>query len=219
MRAQLAIATVHPGMVDAQFCQCLAATLSEHPRSNELHGRGRVIFQHAPAGMLHIARNQAVKAFLAHPLGLSHLLFIDADMTWEPECVWQLFEEAIAHDYPVLGALIAMPGESPDAAPRPVMFDEGMAFVEPRHSVERVYCGGAGFLLIHRAVFDACLARYGWPAPWFEYGTLRGKSVSEDVTFSERLAALGIPIHVDTRIAVGHRKLVTYTYAPSLATA
>jgi hypothetical protein len=206
-------------MVDAQFCQCLAATLSEHPRSMELHGRGRVIFQHAAAGMLHYARNQAVSAFLQHPLGLSHLLFIDADMTWEEGSVWQLFEEAIAHNYPVLGALAAMPGESPDAAPRAVMYDEAMQFVEPRQSLQRVYCAGAAFLLIRREVFDACLTCYDWPAPWFDYGTLRGRSVSEDVMFSERLAALGIPIHVDTRIAVGHRKLVTYTYAPSLATA
>jgi hypothetical protein len=37
--------------------------------------------------------------------------------------------------------------------------------------------------------------------------------------FSDRLAALCIPIHVDTRIVVGHRKLYTYTCAPALAPA
>jgi hypothetical protein len=206
-------------MVDAQFCQCLAATLSEHPRASELHGRGRVIFQHAAAGMIHYARNQAVKAFLAHPLGLSHLLFIDADMTWEPDDVWQLFDRAQTHDLPVLGALVAMAGETPDDAPRPVMYDEAMHFVEPRESLQRVYCAGAAFLLIRRAVFEACLTHYDWPAPWFDYGALRGRSVSEDVMFAKRLAAHGIPIHVDTRIAVGHRKLYTYTYAPALAPA
>jgi hypothetical protein len=205
-------------MVDAQFCQCLAATLSEHPRSMELHGRGRVIFQHAAAGMLHYARNQAVSAFLQHPLGLSHLLFIDADMTWEPESVWQLFETALAADLPVLSALVAMPGETPNDS-RPVMYDDAMEFVTPTHDVQRVYCAGSAFLLIQRPVLVKQAMHYGWPAPWFDYGTLRGKSVSEDVMFSERLAALGIPIHVDTRIAVGHRKLVTYTYAPALAPA
>jgi hypothetical protein len=48
--------------------------------------------------------------------------------------------------------------------------------------------------------------------PWFS-STIdeRGVNVGEDVTFCHRVNALGIPVYVDTGVAVGHQKTYTLT--------
>ncbi len=90
MTPKVILGTVHPDMIDAQFCACLVQTLSEDYRGY-LVPRSRVIMSRAPAGMLHVARNAVAQQFLAHPMRPDYLVFIDTDMAWTPEQVCQFF--------------------------------------------------------------------------------------------------------------------------------
>jgi hypothetical protein len=208
MTAALAIGTVHPDLIDARFCQCLVTTLTEDTRGY-LPFREPVLMARAPAGMIHVARNEVVRAFLAHPLTPTYLLFIDTDMQWTPSQAWDLVDCARLAQVPVVGALYAFCEQERDG-PGPVipaLYDERMKLVPVSATLQRVFCAGMGFMLLHRDALVRVGDRYGWPTPWFDYGHRHGKAVSEDVIFSARLAACGIPLHVRTDISVGHRKL------------
>jgi len=208
---KVAIGTVHPDMIDAQFCRCLADTLSGHTRTL-LPFREPVLMARAPAGMIHVARNEIVRAFLAHPLSPSHLLFIDTDVTWTPEQLAELATTATTNDLPVLSGLLTLgPGDEKEPKRIPMLYDERVRYVPVSADIQRVFCTGMGFMLLRRDALQACLANYTWPTPWFDYGHRNGKAVSEDVVFCERLAELDIPVHVDTRIHLGHRKLFAFT--------
>ena len=211
---KVVIGTVHPDSVDAQFCACLAATLTEDTRGL-LPFRGRVMMSRAPAGMIHVARNEVIRGFLAHPLRPDYLLFIDTDITWEPDQVWSLVDTATTHDLPAVSGLIAFCQQDEDGPSDPILmlYDNDFKLVPLSADVQRVFCAGMGFMLLRRDALEACAAAYRWPTPWFDYGHRNGKAVSEDVIFSQRLLDLNIPVHVDTRIVVGHRKTHTFKHS------
>ncbi len=107
----------------------------------------------------------------------------------------------------------------------------------PRDQVVQVAGTGAACLLIHRRVLETIRdlrwddgfegkfqAQFGAPSgravgellfpppwPWFQEqvtGTDWGDSISEDLTFCLRAAQAGFPVHVDTRVKIGHVKPV-----------
>jgi hypothetical protein len=79
-----------------------------------------------------------------------------------------------------------------------------------RDQVVKASGTGAACLLIHRSALETVRARYG--DAWFDVAVhptgLKGKprSFSEDLSFCVRLAAVGVPLHVDTRIKTVHHK-------------
>jgi len=206
MTPRIVIGTVHPDLIDAQFCRCLTATLEEDLQGY-LPARGRVLMARAPAGMLHVARNDVVQQFLRHPFQPMYLVFIDTDMAWTPDQVWALVETARTHDLPSVNGLAVMQNGVDPASTMPVLYDYDFQPVAPVEPVQRVFCAGSAFMLIARGALERVGQAYGWPAPWFDYGQRRGKLVTEEVIFAQRCWELGIPIHVDTRICVDHRKL------------
>jgi len=219
MTPQLVIGTVHPDFIDAQFCRCVCATLEEDT-CGRFPLRGRVLMARAPAGMLHVARNQVVKEFLAHPLSPRYLLFIDTDMAWTPDQVWALMDVAVAHDLPAVNALVVMQNGADPTSTLPVMYDESFHLLHPVEDVQRVFCAGMAFMLLRRDALEHIGRAFGWPLPWFEYGIHHGKAVTEEVPFSQRCWDLGIPIHVATTIRVDHRKIHPFRAAdPVLAPA
>ena len=61
--------------------------------------------------------------------------------------------------------------------------------------------------MIHRDVIQAIAAKEFNPTfPWFQETEAYGQPVGEDLTFCLRALACGYPVHVDTRIKVGHHK-------------
>jgi hypothetical protein len=212
--SKVVIGTVHPGSVDAKFCQCLLTTVSENLRGL-FPFRQRTLMAHAPAGMLHTARNEVVRGFLEHPFRPDYLMFIDTDMTWDEEQIGALYDTAETHDLPAVSALIAFCQQEEDGPGKPMtmLYDYNFRFVPVKSDVQRVFCSGMGFMLLRRDALERCGQAHGWPTPWFDYGHRNGKAVSEDVIFSQRLWDLGIPIHVDTRVRVGHRK--THGFKPA----
>lgn len=203
------LGTVHPDMIDAHFCACLVPTITED-YDGHLVSRVPFLSARAPAGMLHVARNSVVKQFLQHPMVPDYLVFIDTDMAWVPSDVWRLLDEARNRDLPILGGLAAMQNGADLSSTKPVMFDYDFNTIEPTGSVQRVFCGGSAFLALRRDVMEACAAVHPWPTPWFDYGVRNDKAVTEEVIFAQRMWDLGVPVYVDSRIIVGHRKIHTF---------
>lgn len=144
------------------------------------------------------ARNQAVSIGLGHNDGnlkdISHILFIDSDMTLPTDGLDKLLE----HNLPVVGALyFAKVPPYP-----PVAFN-----LEPYkrwgwykdNSLEPVECLGMGFTLVQTQVFRDMEKHFG-DKMWFS----TGHGVGEDVWFFRRLKEMGITSYLDTSVKCGH---------------
>lgn len=206
MSPTVVIGTVHPDYIDAQYTRCLVETLDADAH-RMFPFRGRVLMERAPAGMLHVARNAVIGAFLGHPLRPDYLLFIDTDMVWVPEQIRELLDSAVTHDLCAVNALVCMQGGADVEDRIPVMYDYDMRQIVPVDPIQRVFCAGSAFLLLRRHELSVCGLEYGSPAPWFDYQHRNGRTVTEEVIFSQRYHDLGFPIHVNTQILVGHRKI------------
>lgn len=155
------------------------------------------------------ARNTLTAKFLIHPK-TTHLMFIDADIGWEP---WHLLV-MLNHDVDVIGGLYPMKS-------LPVRwcintFEGG----ESRDNLQEVSKTGTGFMLIKRSVFaklDAHPATkpfrndLGLPVEldpfmrtYFDTAVRDGRYYSEDWTFCENWRDLGGKIWVDPRITLKH---------------
>src|SRR5678815_4810756 len=187
MTPRLVIGTVHPDLIDAEYCRCLVETLPADT-TGHFPFRERVLLSRAPAGMIHVARNEIVRSFLSHPMRPARLLFVDTDITWTPDQVWQLVERADSEDHHALSGLVY------DQTAMPMLYNGEMRQVPVAGYRQRVFATGLGFMLLSRDLLMRCFQRYGWPAPWFDYGHRHGKMVSEDVVFAQRCEEMGVPV-------------------------
>lgn len=173
------------------------------------------------------ARNQIVDKFAEEYPDTEWLLMLDSDMTFEADIVEKMLAVANPETVPILGALaFAAAGDHFGAFP--TIYKEvevnGSIFVDrveeyPRDALVKVGATGGAGLLIHRNVL-ATMSQ-PWPKgfgtredgtpnpyPWFSEGLVNkdGKPLGEDIAFCRRASMLGIPVHVDTRIKMGHMK-------------
>lgn len=139
------------------------------------------------------ARNLITQEALNFVPGLTHLLWIDDDMTFEPDAVRRL----LAHDLPIVGGLCF--NRRHPYSPVLVYFTErGFAFKYdyPEGLVE-VDATGAAFLLVKKEVFLKIREKYP-EGPWSILG------IGEDVSFCKRATAVGYKVFVDTTVKIGH---------------
>ena len=149
-------------------------------------------------------RNEAVLA--AQAAKASHLLFLDADMTWPANVLERMLAH---HDRGIVSGLYFLKGW-PN---HPVAFASGHVNLAQRQidyvydTVEPGRAGlrpqalvGMGCALIPMAVCNAI------DRPWFEYrqGPTGTWSVTEDVAFCQKAAAVGCPISLDASVECGH---------------
>lgn len=149
-------------------------------------------------------RNEAVR--VAKAMQCSHVLFLDADMTWPTD----LLDSMLAHhDKGIVSGLYFL-----KAWPHyPVMLQRGHVNtttlnVDYHYDLTGHRAGtllpqelvGMGCTLVPMAVFDAM------PSPWFEYrDDANGyATVTEDVAFCQKALALGVPVYVDPTVKCGH---------------
>lgn len=134
---------------------------------------------------------------------VSHILMIDADMTFPPDALKQLLD----HDVPIVGGL-CFNRRSPYQPilcryhPASKEFGEqryGFCYHYPPAALFEVDATGAAFLLVKREVFDAISLAEG-PEKWWE----RVEGLSEDFSFCLRAKRAGYKIHVDTGLKIGH---------------
>jgi hypothetical protein len=155
------------------------------------------------------ARNSLTSKFLIHP-DTTHLMFIDADIGWEPHHLLMLLDadkDVIGGLYPMKSLPVKWCINSFDGAAQ-----EGFV-----HEVSKT---GTGFLLIRRSVFAAMNAHpavkpfrndLGLPAEldpymktYFDTAVRDGRYYSEDWTFCENWRDLGGQVWVDTRVMLRH---------------
>jgi hypothetical protein len=120
--------------------------------------------------------------------GAGHLLFLDADMDFPPDTLHRLLahrREVVAANY-VKRRLPAVPLAR--RAGRPIVSEPG------QHGLEAVDSVGAGVMLIDVTV----LSRIQPPAfAFIEAPGRPGAFLGEDIFFCRKLAAAGIPVHID----------------------
>jgi hypothetical protein len=164
------------------------------------------------------ARNTLTARFLAHPK-TTHLMFIDADIGWEP---WHLLV-LLNHDRDVIGGLYPMKS-------LPVRwcvntFDGA----EQQGDLQEVSKTGTGFMLIKRHVFEQLNSHaatrpfkndLGLPVEldpymktYFDTAVRDGRYYSEDWTFCENWRDLGGKVWVDTRVQLRHTGTYTFDFA------
>ena len=173
-----------------------------------------------PAG-----RNEVVANFLDHTDG-EWLFFVDTDMGFAADTVDRLVSAADPDSRPVMGGLCFAQRRTKPApfhAERFGIIPTVYSYVEledevgfrplpdyGRDQVVQVAGTGAACLLIHRTVLEQVRLKCGdaWFDPAVHPTGDRGKprTFSEDLSFCVRCAALGIPIHVDTRVKTCHEK-------------
>lgn len=149
-------------------------------------------------------RNDALSA--AAGLGYSHVLFLDADMTWPSD----LLDRILAHhDRGIVGGLYYLKAwpHPPVAFQRArvnpktwgVDYDHDWA-IRAKTALVPVDLLGMGCTLVPTSVCAVL------PPPWFEYWPdARGRmTITEDVAFCRRAAAHGVPLWIDPTIECGH---------------
>jgi len=158
-------------------------------------------------------RNEAAGLAIAN--GASHVLFLDADMQWPKDVLMQMLRH---HDQGIVSGLYHLKSwpHWPVALKRPrvnpttnvVDYDYDKELHDGADLVP-VSLIGMGCTLVPTAV----LREIEWP--WFEYQTDgEGRTtVTEDVAFCQRAAAVGCPIWLDPSVKCGHIGQLTVTEA------
>jgi hypothetical protein len=152
--------------------------------------------EHGPHTAAHKRRTLA--EYFMRSSGFESLFFLDDDMTPPPWTVLRL----LSHNLPIVGALYFQrwPPYRINAGPDwPLGGHLEMPQLAEPPVVRPVEWVGTGALLIRREVFERI------PRPWFEYCD---DGDGEDVYFSRKARAAGIPIHCDTGLCVGHLAVV-----------
>lgn len=184
----------------------------------------------AGTGGIPDGRNQVAAEFLASDR--EWLFMIDTDMGFDSDTVDRLVASADEHRRPVMGGLCfanRRVGPGPQHAERfgsiPTLYnyveldsEVGFAPIQdyPRNEVVEVAGTGAACILIHRRALNKVKQKFG--PIWFEpishpegltdkaTGEKSKRTFSEDLSFCVRLAAVGVPVFVDTSVKTCHEK-------------
>lgn len=165
------------------------------------------------------ARNTLTAKFLNNPVS-THLMFIDADIGWEP---WHLLV-LLNHRQDVIGGLYPM-----KSLPVKWCVNGVDGGIEGADGLQEVSKTGTGFLLIAREVFTKLDAHpatkpfandIGLPVElnpymktYFDTAVRENRYYSEDWTFCENWRDLGGKVFVDKRVLLRHTGTYTYDYA------
>lgn len=220
----VSVGFLHPGHYSACFAESLMDLLffdASQPAPRVVtHKWGKLAKECGAAGIV------AGRNFLARTVVVDSdsewLFMVDSDMGFAPDTLERLIASADPVERPVMGGLaFACKSDGRSSfygvryRPTPTIYDfvdleDKVGFV-PRMAYERdavVECSATGgaCILIHRSALEAVRARYG--DVWFDPITHpKGPTVfSEDLSFCVRLAACGIPIHIDTSVKTTHDK-------------
>lgn len=158
------------------------------------------------------ARNSLVQAFMES--GCTDLLFIDADVRWDPNDIIRLLGWASEKD--VVGGVI--PTRRPNAPYIATLLeDEQGRFKLDRGLVEARHLGTA-FMMIRRHVFEKLIAEH----PEWAYRSVHGDEnspnhysifdfksssdgyIGEDYNFCDRVRAAGMRVFIDPDIKLDH---------------
>ena len=165
------------------------------------------------------ARNTLTAKFLSNP-DSTHLMFIDADIGWEP---WHLLV-MLNRDVDVIGGLYPM-----KSLPVKWCVNGFDGAEEGPDGLQEVTKTGTGFLLMKRGVFEKLNAHpavkpfnsdIGLPPElnvymktYFDTAVRENRYYSEDWTFCENWRDLGGKVWVDKRVLLRHTGTYVFDYA------
>ena len=221
-RETVVIAYVHPGTVSSYFTTSLLHTVLY----DRLPGRQHIVgvFEEWSSANISAPRNELTRRFVDETQA-DWLLWIDADMAWQPEALEALLASADPVERPIVGGLCF--GALHDAL-FPTIYHlaaaDGGGFSTvrvldyPQGAMVRCTATGAAFVLIHRSALER-IRDHGFNRtfPWFQETENLGQPVGEDITFCLRAGQLDIPVHVNTAVRVGHHKSALLTEERFLA--
>jgi GT2 family glycosyltransferase len=210
----VAVGYLYGEHVAAGFANSLAAMLWHQARG----GVVTEVFPEASGVNISHGRNNLVRATLAS--SCEWLLMLDADMTFRADLPNALLARAHPSEAPIVGAL-CFGVDNERLFPTLYDFTEQDGRLQtiryeayPQDELFRVGATGAAALLIHRDALTAIgAAEFDAVWPWFQETAVAGQRFGEDMTFCLRAAACGIPVHVDTSVAIGHQKASVLTEA------
>jgi hypothetical protein len=166
------------------------------------------------------ARNSVAAQMVASDV--DWLFWVDTDMGFAPETLYQLLAVADPTERPVVGALcFAARQYAHDGLfgfrtkPQPTIYDwvvDGAGTPQflatpmyPVNTLVQVAATGSACILIHRSVFETIAEKLG--PNWYDRTPgADGKLLGEDVSFCVRAAACEIPVHVHTGVRTTHYK-------------
>ena len=172
--------------------------------------------------LVHRARNNIVAKFMATRPEMSHLVFVDADLEWEPRDLLRL----IGHDLPVMCGIYPKKTEPAEFPFHPLLDEKGVARRNQVTGAIQIANGPTGFLCVKREVFvqmreaypqlkfacpKASPAELDWLYAYFDTYVEEGILWSEDYGFCRRWRALGGEIWCDPEIRLGHVGQRIYT--------
>jgi hypothetical protein len=220
---KVVVAYCRPTMVHGEFMErMLDLQLYDVALHRRIVDGGGRLAQQAGAN-LSGPRNEIVKKFLQFGRA-DWLWMVDTDMTFDPDVVEALLAHADPVDAPIVGGLCFGFGDDGLIHPTlygldgdpddPAHLDVTRFNVYPEHTMMQVVATGAACLLIHRTVLER-MRTFRHPSgrvgfndafPWFQELEHDGRPVSEDIAFCWRAGLMGIPVHVNTDVEIGHIK-------------
>lgn len=149
-------------------------------------------------------RNEAIRVALSQ--GCSHVLFLDADMTWPPDVLSRMLGH---HGSGIVSGLYFLkqwphhPVALKASTVNPKTLQVDYHYEQTGHrgtQLVPVELVGMGCTLVPLSI---CAAM---PEPWFAYQQDRNGdwTVTEDVAFCQKAKALGVPILLDPTVKCGH---------------
>lgn len=180
---------------------------------------GKTVHHHLVKGnILTSLRNEVVQRMQG-----DWVLYVDADMTWQPDAVHRLVAEREKYDLDILGGLCfrRYPPFQPTMYMRERPNDGGYIPLEKwgEDEIVEVDATGFAFVIVHKRVFEMIA---GGPMPPFEYRTREGGPppnyfrweglLGEDIRFCQDAKAAGARVWVHTGIPIGHIAEVEITH-------
>lgn len=145
------------------------------------------------SSLVHDARNKIVQKAIDR--GVSHVLFIDSDIAFEPEAINKLmaqnkdivgglyFRKQRPHK-PTIGMKNGKRIETPEVWSNSAPFE--------------VFSIGTGFLLVKTEVFESISPK------WFGFGQFHGQEMGEDVFFCRKAQAKKYKVWCDPTVKIAH---------------
>lgn len=201
---RVVLGIIHDEHMDSQFVRSLTWLLRD--RAEEIAG---TIFVGGGAGRLDNARNEVASRFV-NKTTTDWLLTLDTDMVFSVTDFDALRASADAEEAPIMSGIYFVNEKPPRAAVGMTTSNghiKSLADWEDDKLVDVDWCG-AGFMLIHRSVFE----KLGNEPYRQDVVAPSGALVGEDYAFCERARNAGFPIKVNPAIFIGHSKVRVLGY-------
>lgn len=210
-RPSVVLAYIHPGETSAYFTESMLTTVLSVAAGATSWQLANVLQEWSSANVSS-ARNTVTQRFLDGGVG-EWLLWVDADMQWDPSAVDLLIAAADPVSRPIVGGLCfgMMDGQLFPTIYQWAEIGGEVTTVRlggyPPNTVMQVAATGAAFILIHRTALERIAERgFSKAFPFFQETELAGKPVGEDLTFCIRAGLVGLPVYVHTGALIGHHK-------------